>query len=294
VESALFAIRGSLTEFPAAERKVAQYVLEESRNVLHYNLAELARRSGVSQAVIVRFCRRIGAGGFADFKLRLSHDVFRSSDDRFLPDLELESDMNPALVVKGVIGGIQRSIARLESLIDIPSICRAADLIRSARMNYIFGIGASGIVAQDLSHKLIRIGFPCSCFQDTDLQITSACNLQKEDTAFIISYSGETPAMLTVSGWARKKGAALISLTMETENTLRKSADLALLVPSLERIYRTGATVSRISQLAVIDMIYTLLVSADLDHAISALEETMAATHEGRDIVQERSVPHAG
>jgi DNA-binding MurR/RpiR family transcriptional regulator len=283
MESALYAIRRYLAEFPVAEKKVAEFVLGESKNVLHYNLAELARRSGVSQAVIVRFCRRIGAEGFADFKLRLSHDIFRSSDDRFLPDMELESDMNPALVVKGVIGGIQRSIARLESLIDIPLISRAAELIRSARMNYIFGIGASGLAAQDLSQKLIRIGFPCSCFQDTDLQITAACNLQAGDLAFIISYSGETPAMLTVSKWARKKGAAIISLTMETENTLRKSADLALLVPSLERIYRTGATVSRINQLAVIDMIYTLLVSGDLDHSIRALEETMAATHEGRE-----------
>ncbi|MDR2246453.1 MAG: MurR/RpiR family transcriptional regulator [Treponema sp.] len=281
MESALYAIR--LTEFPAAEKKVAEYVLRESKNVLHYNLAELARRSGVSQAVIVRFCRRIGAGGFADFKLRLAHDIFRRSGDRFLPDLELESDMNPALVVKGVIGGIQRSIARLESLIDIPLISRAAELIRSARMNYIFGIGASALAAQDLSQKLIRIGFPCSCFPDTDLQITAACNLHAGDRAFIISYSGETPAMLTISRWARKKGAAIISLTMETENTLRKSADLALLVPSLERLYRTGATVSRINQLAVIDMIYTLLISGDLDRSIRALEETMAATHEGRE-----------
>jgi DNA-binding MurR/RpiR family transcriptional regulator len=282
MESALFAIRRYLAEFPAAEKKLAEYVLGESKNVLHYNLVELARRSGVSQAVVVRFCRRIGAEGFTDFKLRLSHDVFRVSDDRFLPDLELESDMDPALVVKGVIGGIQRGLARLESLIDIPALSRAAELIRSARINHIFGIGASGLAAQDLSQKLTRIGFPCSCFQDTDLQITSACNLRREDLAFVISYSGETPAMLTVSAQARKKGAALISLTMETENTLRKSADIALLVPSTERIYRSGATVSRIEQLAVIDMIYTLLVSGDLDHSISALEETMAATHEDR------------
>jgi DNA-binding MurR/RpiR family transcriptional regulator len=282
MESALFAIHQYLEEFPAAEKKVARYVLAESRNVLHYNLAELARRSGVSQAVIVRFCRRIGAGGFADFKLRLSHDVFRSSDDRFLPDLELESDMNPALVIKGVIGGIQRSLARLESLIDIPTLNRTVELIRAARINHIFGIGASGLAALDLAQKLSRIGFPCSCFQDTDLQITSACNLRKEDLAFVISYSGESPAMLTVSRWARKKEAALISLTMETKNTLRQSADIALLVPSTERIYRSGATVSRIDQLAVIDMLYTLLVSRDLDHSIKALEETMTATHEGR------------
>jgi DNA-binding MurR/RpiR family transcriptional regulator len=281
MESALFAIHQYLSRFPAAEKKAAEYILKESKNVLHYNITELARRSGVSQAAIVRFCRRIGAEGFADFKLRLSHDVFRTSDERFLPDLALESDMEPALVVKGIIGGIQRGMARLESLVDIPLLNRTAELIRSARMNYIFGIGASGLVAQDLAQKLLRIGFPCSSFQDTDLQITAACNLQKGDAAFIVSYSGETPAMITVSRWARKKGADVITLTMETENTLRASADTALLVPSLERIYRAGATVSRLTQLAVIDMIYSLLISKDLNTAIMAMEETMSATHAG-------------
>jgi DNA-binding MurR/RpiR family transcriptional regulator len=281
MEGALFAIRRALPEFSAAERRAAEYILKESKNVLHYNITELARRSGVSQAAVVRFCRRIGAEGFADFKLRLSHDVFRNSDDRFLPDLELESNMNPALVVRGVIGGIQRSMIRLESLVDIPQLNRTVELIRSARMNHIFGIGASGLVAQDLAQKLIRIGFPCSCFPDTDLQITTACNLQREDLAFIISYSGETPAMLTVSRLAREKSASVITLTMEGENTLRSSADIALLVPSLERIYRSGATVSRLTHLAVIDIIYSLLISKDLNAAIRAVEETMAATHGG-------------
>ncbi|MDR3139527.1 MAG: MurR/RpiR family transcriptional regulator [Treponema sp.] len=281
MESALFAIREFFPRFPAAEKKVAEYILGESKNVLHYNITELARRSGVSQAAIVRFCRRIGAEGFADFKLRLSHDVFRTSDERFLPDLELESDMDPVQVVKGIIGGIGRSVARLETLIDISLINRAVDLIRSARINHIFGIGASGLVAQDLVQKLIRIGIPCACIQDADLQITAACNLQKGDVAFVVSYSGETPAMITVSQWARKKGAPVITLTMENENTLRASADVALLVPSVERVYRSGATLSRLTQLAVVDMVYSLLISKDLTAAITAMEETLAATHTG-------------
>jgi DNA-binding MurR/RpiR family transcriptional regulator len=282
MESALFAIRQHLPTLPAAEKKAALYVLEEPKKVIHYNITELARQSGASQAAIVRFCRRIGATGFPDFKLRLSHDVFRTADERFLPDLELQSNMDGVQVVKGVIGGIQRSMARLESLCDVPLLTRAAELIRSARMNHIFGVGASGLVAQDFYQKLIRIGIPCSHSQDMDLQITAACNLKKEDAAFIISYSGENSVMITVSEWARKNGAAIITLTMETENTLRKTAGIPLLVPSLERVYRTGATVSRINQLAVIDMIYSLLVSGDLDAAITALDQTMTATHTKR------------
>ena len=279
MESALFTVRNFLPALSAAEKKIAAYVLAEPRKVIHYNITELARRSGVSQAAIVRFCRRIGMKGFPEFKLRLSQDVFRISDERFLPDLELESDIDPALVVKGVIGEIHRSMDRMETLCDVHLLGRAADMIREARLTSIFGIGASGLAAQDLYQKLSRIGLPCANTQDSHLQLTSACNLGAQDTAFIISYSGETPEMISCAAWAKKKGASLITLTMDTENTLRSFAGAALLVPSLERIYRTGATVSLINQMAVIDMVYFLLVSANLDLSIQAMEETMAATH---------------
>jgi DNA-binding MurR/RpiR family transcriptional regulator len=291
MESALFAIRRYFPDLPSAERRAAEYVLSQPREVLHCGITELARQSGVSQAAIVRFCRRIGTTGFSDFKLRLSQDVFRISDERFLLDfpdsagpaapldLECEPDIDPALVVKGVIGGIQRNLARLEILCDVHLLSKSAELIRSARFIGLFGVGASGLVAQDLYHKFLRIGLLCANSQDTDLQITTACNLRSGDAAFIISYSGETAAMIFCAEWAKKNGASLITLTMEKENTLRSIADIPLLVPSMEPIYRSGATVSRINQLAVVDMIYSLVVSKDLIAAVAALEKTMTATH---------------
>ena len=280
MDSLLFAIREQLPSLPKAERKAADYVLSEPEKAVYYNVAELAKQSNVSQAAIVRFCRRIGTDGYSDFKIKLSHDVFRSSPIRYLPNQDLQQEKEPAAVVKDVIDSIQRSMAWLESLSDIHLLSKAADMIGSARMNFAFGIGASGLVAQDICQKLIRIGIPCSAPVDTDLQITAACNLKKGDAAMIISYSGETPAMLTAAGWAKKKGSFLITLTRETDNSLRALADLALLVPSTEQILRPGAMVSRISQLAVIDMLYSLLLAKNLSSAIQALEETMIATHD--------------
>ena len=280
MDSLLFAIREQLPSLPKAERKTAEYILAEPEKAVYYNIAELAKQSGVSQAAIVRFCRRIGAEGYSDYKIRLSHDVFRSSPIRYLPNQELEPEKEPAAVVKDVIDSIQRSMAWLESLSDIHLLNRAAGMIDSARMNHVFGIGASGLAAQDMYQKLVRIGIPCSAPMDTDLQITAACNLKKEDTALVVSYSGETPAMLSVAEWARKKETPLITLTRETDNTLRSLADAALLVPSTEQILRPGAMVSRISQLAVIDMLYSLLLRRNLNSAVHALEETLIATHD--------------
>ena len=280
MDSLLFTIREQLPALPKAERKAADYVLAEPKKAVYYNIAELAKQSDVSQAAIVRFCRRIGTEGYSDFKIRLSHDVFRSSPERYLPNQDLEQGKDPTAVVKDLIGSIQRSMAWLESLIDIHLLSRAVDMIDSAKMNYVFGVGASSLVAQDMYQKLVRIGIPCSAPMDTDLQITAACNLKEGNTALIISYSGETPTMLTAAEWARKKGATVITITKETNNTLRSFADAALLVPSTEQILRPGAMVSRISQLAVIDMLYSLLLTRNLNTAIHALEETLIATHD--------------
>ena len=278
MESALFVIRQFLPTLPAAERRIAAYVLGEPKDALHHNVTALASKSGVSQAAIIRFCHRLGMKGFSDFKLRLSQDVFRISDERLPSDLELNVD-DPAKVVKGVLGGIQRNTARLESICDVNLLVRAADLILKARFTGIFGIGASGLVAQDLYQKLIRIGFLCTAPQDTDLQITAAVNLKAGDTAFIISYSGETPSMLRCAEGAKKNKISLITLTMESPNSIRALADVPLLVPSLEPVYRSGATVSRLNQLAVIDMIHFLLLSKKLNGTARALEQTMTATH---------------
>ena len=280
MDSLLFAIRERLPTLPRAERKAAEYILSEPEKAVYYNIAELARQSNVSQAAIVRFCRHIGTEGYSNFKIRLSHDVFRSSPKRYLPNQDLDPGKEPAAVVKDVIGSVQRSMAWLESLSDIHLLNKAAEMIGSAGMNYVFGVGASSLVAQDMYQKLVRIGIPCSAPLDTDLQITAACNLKKGDSALIISYSGETPAMLAVGEWARKKEAAVITLTRETDNTLRSWADAALLVPSTEQILRPGAMVSRICQLAVIDMLYSLLLTRNLRSAIHALESTLIATHD--------------
>ena len=280
MDSLLFTIREQLPSLPRAERKAADYVLAEPEKAVYYNIAELAKQSDVSQAAIVRFCHRIGTDGYSDFKIRLSHDVFRISPERYLPNQDLEPGKDPAAVVKDIIGSIQRSMAWLESISDIHLLGRAADMINTSRMNYIFGVGASSLVAQDMFQKLVRIGIPCSAPLDTDLQITAACNLTKKDSALIISYSGETPAILTIGEWARKKESAVITITRETNNTLRSFADIALLVPSTEQILRPGAMVSRISQLAVVDMLYSLLLNKNLSNAIHALEETLIATHD--------------
>ncbi|MEI6874782.1 MAG: MurR/RpiR family transcriptional regulator [Spirochaetota bacterium] len=279
IASALSSIESRKASLSDSERKVADYVLKEPKKTLHFNVSELARQSGASQAAVVRFCKRIGLGSFGNFKLRLARDVFRDADERFIPDLDLDSLASPKHIIQSDISQTQRGLSNLASVLDTGMVEMATDAILGASLTALFGVGASGVVAYDFLQKLLRIGLPSSYTADTDLQVTTASTLRPTDVAFIFSYSGENAAMGEAARQARDRGTRVISLTMDSANTIRGLADIGLLVPASERVYRQAAVTSRINQLTVVDILYSIILSRNLDLSIGAIERTMQATH---------------
>jgi len=278
-QGAIDTIVTAMPDLADAERKIAAFIQASPQKALHLNISELARQAGTSPAAVVRFCKHIGAGKYTDFKIWLAKDVYQGCGEKYLPDLELESQTPAARALHDMTEAVRRTMSALAPPLDPKAVEEAAERIRAAGMTAIFGIGASGLVASDLHQKLTRIGIPRSYLFDTHAQITAACSLRPQDIAFVVSYSGETEEMIEVAVQAKERGSFLIAMTITGQNRLREHSDLILGIPPVERIYRSAAELSRICQLAAIDILFNVLISHDLDGAIAALERSMQATH---------------
>ena len=55
----------------SAEKKVADFVLQNPQKAVECNVSELAKHSGVSDATIVRMCHHIGYTGYYQFRITL-------------------------------------------------------------------------------------------------------------------------------------------------------------------------------------------------------------------------------
>jgi len=278
-QGALETIAAAMPELADTERRIAEFVQASPQKALHLNISELARQSGTSPAAVVRFCKRIGAGKYSDFKLWLAKDVYQGWGEKYLPDLGLESQTSALHAIHDMTEAVRRTMSALARTLNPHAVESAAERIRSAAMTTLFGVGASGLVAADLHQKLSRISIPSSYLFDTHAQITAACSLRPQDIAFVISYSGETDAMIEVADQARERGSFLIAMTMTGSNRLRDRSGLTLDIPAVERIYRSAAELSRLSQLAAVDILFNVIISYDIDGAIAALERSMQATH---------------
>ncbi|USG68357.1 MurR/RpiR family transcriptional regulator [Brevibacillus ruminantium] len=272
----LLRIREYLQTIKPSERSVAEYILENPREVIRLSIKELAERSHASPAAIIRMCKNMGLDGFPELKIRIAADLQSPSAGEEEYKEILPSDDIPTLI-ESVTANHIYSLRETLKVLDPAAVEQAVQAIYRARRIDFFGVGASQLVAQDAQQKFLRIDKTANAHADAHLQITSAVTLTDEDVAVGISYSGETRQVLSAITRAREAGAITIGITKFGQNSLSTLVDIHLTTISSEADMRSAATSSRIAQLAVIDMIFMGVAAQSYEKAVSYLRRTRKA-----------------
>ena len=239
-------IRASIPALPPAEQRVAKLVLADARSFASLPVTELADRAHVSKPTVVRFCRSVGYDGLADFKRKLAGSV--NEGVPFVHRAVDDDDKAGDIVVKV----IDNAVAALADA------GRRSD--QGARIEF-YGVGNSGIVAQDAQHKFFRLGVNALAISDGHVQVMSATMLQPGDCVVIISNSGRSRDLIDVADIARKKGATTIVITASGSPLAQMGqggANQILLAADHPEDYdRYSPMVSRLLHLIVIDILTT-------------------------------------
>lgn len=250
-----------------AEQGALSYILEHPDEIPYLSVKLLSERTFSSPATIVRLCRKLGFEGYRDLQKQLLYEL--AVRDR-------EQDKGKSRVTEGSLSDITekityRNIASLEDsmkLVDLAVLEQAIDLICRAETVLLFGLGASLLVAQDAYLKFIRIDKRCSCCDDIHSQYVIAQNAKPSDVAIIISYSGRTEEIVRCAEYLKVQGTPQIAITRFEPSPISRLATCCLNVAASEEIFRSGAISSRISQLNMIDILYTGCVNRNLSQNV--------------------------
>lgn len=254
-------VRAALPALPPAEQRVARLVLADARSFASLPVGELAARAQVSKPTVVRFCRSVGYDGLSDFKLKLAGAV-----NEGLPFVHraVDEDDKPGDIVVKVIDNAVSALLKYRNEAASHAIERAivalAAACRNGRRIEFYGVGNSGIVAQDAQHKFFRLGVAASAVSDGHVQVMSATMLQPGDCAVIISNSGRSRDLLDAAEIARRKGATTIVITASGSPLAHAASGaqhVLLAADHPEDDDRYSPMVSRLLHLIIIDILTT-------------------------------------
>lgn len=238
-----------------SDKVIADYFLQNGKDIINMNIKELSETIGTSTASVSRFVKKVLGMSFSEAKIEFAKNIKNLGVENTNEILGWALNFNemPKKIISH-IDAVCNDVMQFNKLEVFEEIIK---ILAEASTIYLFGVGNSGIVAQDMQQKLIRLGKKATYIMDSNFGILNASLCAKGDVVIAISFSGKTKEVNIASKKAKEQGAKVIAITGNMKNKLRSISDYCLTIPSLEmNESRLSAIFSRYGQLFVVDTIF--------------------------------------
>lgn len=260
-----------------AEKKIANYILNNSAKVVELTIAELAEAAGTSEATVSRFCKRCNMKGFHHLKITLAKELVEANES----EVTVSGDVNLNNIKQSLHNILANKVEELNqtvSMIDEKKLKDIISILSKARSIQFVAVGNTIPVAMDGAYKFNQIGILSVANTIWETQIAYIYNLTKDDVVIVISNSGASKRLVNVVEAANKCGAKVISITNSANSPLSKISDYHITTATREKLFLDEYYFSRISAMTVIEILYLFLTvgKKDVYDNLSRHEQSIA------------------
>ena len=262
------------SDFPAPSGGVAERILAEPQLVVDLSVHELAQKTFSSPSTIVRMCSHTGYSGYKEFRRAVTYELARREQTRRDEQQEIRRSDSLEQIIDKITYSNILSLEETRDLIDVTVLRESVTLLRQARVIHLFGLGASLCAAKDAYLKFLRLNKLSVINEDWHSQLIQSQNATAEDAALVFSYSGATSEVVACMKNLKKNGTPIIAITRCVQTPVFELADHRLYIAANESLFRSGAMSSRMSQLNVVDILFTALANENYEQSVEQLSRT--------------------
>ena len=257
------------------EKKIAQFILNSPHKVVNMNSQDIAEVLDTSPSSIIRFSKKITEGGFHELKIGLS---------KFLPkeasvyNVELVDNENTDSLKKKMHSRAKGALNNANEKIDDKTIDRICDLFKCAETIFIYGYGASFVVATDLYQKLSRIGLNIQLVQETHIFTTMLATHNAKDCVVFITNNGMQSEMRSIAKVVSDYHIPVVTITSTNDNPVANRSDIVLSYGQTdENEMRMVATTSLFAQMFTIDVLYYRYIALNYQSSLDFITQSKMA-----------------
>ena len=256
-------------------------------------LSEVAAQAQVSETTVFRLAQHLGYSGYREMRVALAELRGIARGQSLSAHWLTKDDPEPLSAVINNTINVHREILRATGeLVDAPALRAAVEAIQSAKVVQVFGFGSSEGPVVDLYQRLVQFGLITCQYSDPHVLASLVANPPDGSLFFAISFSGQSRDVVDTLVSAKRRQMKSVLITSQPGSTAAQIADVVLLSAPPGSVGGSETVGSRISQLAIIDMICTGLAlehprKNELLRNAAAIEREV----ESKRVSQSRALP---
>lgn len=270
----------SARNFSKADNSIAEYILGNPDCLAGATANSLAEATGTSPATVVRFCRKLGFGGFTELKNSAANHIVETARD-----MSLHPGDDARTVKNKVIGYTKLIMDELGEMLDDAALAEAARLISEAKSLVIVSEGGSGTISRAAYDIFLKLAIPCRCIEDIIFQAMEISMMDPDDLLLIIVNSGRTWNVLQNASYAKERGIKIVGIVGPANSPLSKYLDVEILTSVFSSDYFSDISAARACELVTISILHSII-------ALTRTQEQIDKSHEiGLSIEKKRLPP---
>lgn len=261
---------GAMSHFSASEEAVIRFIQKYPKVTTNLSLEQLAKECSVSQATVIRLCKKLGAKGFAEFKVSLASELGAFAlENREVPvDIPLPSGAEGRDIARTFYTLSRQALDRALNELDYDAIHKAAVMLARANIIHVFGRGESLVLAADFHYKLLRLGKNSTLETMNGFQEMScrAAESHGSEVALLISHYCNSHQVTYFVDELMNCHIPFILLTAAQKPwPYDLYAAVTLRISSVENRHKMGSFASRTAFLLVLDCLFGEIFSLDYE-----------------------------
>jgi len=270
-----------------ALRRIADRILRAPEEVKSISIKDLAAQCEVSESTVTRFVREIEVPSFQQFKILIAEELSQAGrpmsgegERHVYEDITAEDDT--ASVLSKVTARYALTATDTRDGLSAEQLERAVSAIEAADVMAFYATGSSLLSVENALLRFMRVGKRCLFYRDLGIRQIGTSTLGPKSLAVGISNSGRTITTVDSLRAAKAQGATTLAITSFPDAPIVRYADISLFTPTVTGIAGGAeyneSMVSKIAQLQVVDVLYSLYAVRNFGSAIAGLERTSDVT----------------
>ena len=266
IKSVVPMIESNYDNFTMVEKTIADFFIQ-NRKKMDFSAKSISEKLYVSEASLSRFAKKCGYRGYREFVYQYE-ETFVEKQESMTGNTRM------------ILNAYQELLNKTYSLVDEAQIARIGRYLNQSGRVFVCGRGSSGLTAEEMELRFMRIGVDIDSIKDTDLMRMQAVFQDSNSLVFGISISGEKEDVLYLLREAHRRGAKTVILTAKNRGIFEEFCDEIVLLPSLRHLNHGNVISPQFPILVMLDIMYSYYVGQDKfakellhDNTLRALEE---------------------
>lgn len=248
-------------DFSDSERTIATYLLQHSRLLPSMTTRQLARETYTSSAAIVRFCQKLGFGGYTEFRVEFLAQMMKYLEQPYGVELSVTNQDSVHSILDKVTRLEIDALQETYQMLDAKEFVRAFAILQKTQHIDFYAMDNNLDIANMAASSFIMANKCSTVHTAMTMQYLQATGAPKEHVGFFISRTGENRMLIDIAHLLKLRGNPFLLITANQESTLASLADVVFPVASVKSMEELGPRVFLMGAKYVTDVLFAVLMT---------------------------------